>query len=164
MFWNHRCKCGSPPVRQSCVDIITSSVMHYMNALSKFIRNRKDVKERLKNCECQYHLDDNINWHNQLNIHMNNFVSLTCCPKIRHFDLAIGCGSTQKIPKLIKPSCVDGTCGRCGVKQFFGTPACLILSTCPDTVEKIEWKLAARQGINKKNKKTHSLKYLFLYF
>lgn len=44
-FWKNRCPCVSSPVMQSCVDIHSSAVIHYMRCLSKVIRNKKQIKK-----------------------------------------------------------------------------------------------------------------------
>ena len=44
LFYHNRCKCVSAPVMQSCVDIHTSSLVHYMRAIGKFVRNNDSIK------------------------------------------------------------------------------------------------------------------------
>ena len=51
-FLAARCKCVSAPVMQSCVDITTSAVIHYMRAIGKYIRNNQEVRQLLKQCKC----------------------------------------------------------------------------------------------------------------
>lgn len=47
-FISARCLCVSAPVMQSCVDITTSAVIHYMRDIGKFIRNNKEINTKLK--------------------------------------------------------------------------------------------------------------------
>ena len=54
-FIKYRCACVSPPVMQSCVDICTSGLMHYMRALAKFVRKRSDIRDQLNACGCDQH-------------------------------------------------------------------------------------------------------------
>ena len=56
------------PTMQSYVDITTSSVYHYMHAIEKFIRDNKDFKKQLRECECEQHLSLPFSeqWHSTL--------------------------------------------------------------------------------------------------
>jgi len=54
-FIKYRCACVSPPVMQSCVDICTSGLMHYMRTLAKFVRKRSDIRDELNACGCDQH-------------------------------------------------------------------------------------------------------------
>ena len=61
-FIKYRCACISPSVMQSCVDICTSGLMHYMRALAKFVRKRSDVRDQLNACGCDQHKKQKKQW------------------------------------------------------------------------------------------------------
>jgi hypothetical protein len=54
-FLQYLCKCVKKSTLMSCVDVHTSSLTHYMRGLDTFIKKRKEIRERLKNCECIQH-------------------------------------------------------------------------------------------------------------
>ena len=143
---------------QSCVDITTSSCMHYMHALQKYIRNNEGVREELRTCQCAQHMKPSKEqWQTYLNGYVEDIIEKTCCPMVRHSNLCYGTGSTIHIPKLIQWKCVkDDAFGDCGVEKmdFF---TCPILATCEDTIDVIEWIYAIRQGKNKKEKQNTQL-------
>ena len=56
-FFEARCKCVSVPVMQSCLDITTSAVIHYMRVIDKYIRNNQEVRKLLKQCKYTQHLE-----------------------------------------------------------------------------------------------------------
>ena len=74
-FISARCPCVSAPVMQSCVDITTSVVIHYMRAIGKFIRNNKDISTKLKQCTCSRHLKPpNELWQSYVNGYAEDFL------------------------------------------------------------------------------------------
>lgn len=46
-FYSCYCKCLINPSMQSCVNIITSSIQHYMRAISKYMRTHKEIRDKL---------------------------------------------------------------------------------------------------------------------
>ena len=117
-FYQNRCPFVSAPVLQSCVDIRTSSLTHYMRALAKYIRNNRQVQLSLDMCTCpQHRLANSVQWQNFLNDRHEHLVEYSCCSKVPHRQLAIGIGSGFKIPKLIPWKCVWNNCGNYGIEN-----------------------------------------------
>ena len=106
-FYRRRCPCITNPSLQSCVDIIRSSLKHYISALSRYIHKNKDVKDQLTR----------ENWLPLLGGDSEEFVYFTCCKRIEHPVLTCGVGSNKKIPKFIQWKCAYGECNECGVKK-----------------------------------------------
>ena len=75
-----------------------------MRAISKFIRNRKDVATALHECECPQHL--NVpkckQWQNMMNGRVEDLIESTCCHKIAQPLLEYGVGSTKQTPSLLQ--------------------------------------------------------------
>lgn len=118
-FQKNVCKCVSKLKMHSCVDVISSSVLHHMRALGKFIRNNKRISDKLEDCECQLHtnLPKTQQWQSHLNGRVEEFVESVCCNRKSHPDLAYGAGSSVRIPKLLPWDCANGICGECGIEK-----------------------------------------------
>ena len=142
-FYHHRCKCVSRPVMQSCVDLRTSSLWHYMQALAKYVRVNASVREEIKNSSEQH------DWLAYLTGRVDTFVDSTCCKRESHPHLKVGAGSSDRTPKLLKWACVNNTCLDCGVEKKQGIKRCKILSESSTEIKVMQWILAERQGVNK---------------
>ena len=154
-FISARCPCVSAPVMQSCVDITTSAVIHYMRAIGKFIRNNKDISTELKQCTCSQHLKPpNEQWQSYVNGYAEDFIEATCCPKVPLTSLNHGTGSMVKTPKLLKWKCIRGNCDECGVERKLDILKCKILGKCETEIDVLEWIYAKRQGASKGKQNT----------
>lgn len=157
-FRVNRCLCVSSPVMQSCVDIHTSSVQHYMRALHKTIRNRPIIKSALENCNCEQHkIAKNLHWQTYLNKRVEDLVEVSCCPKLPHPELACGVGSSIRTPKFLRWDCVNNLCNECGVEALLQMSTCKVLGECNDVIPLLEWVHADRQGKNKQGKQNTQL-------
>ena len=151
-FYHKRCICVSRPIMQSCVDLRTSDLVHYMQAIAKYVRVNPLVREEIKNWNCMQH-----GWLSYLRGRVDNFVDSTCCNQISHLHLSIGVGSSEWTPKLLKWDCVNNTCLECGVEKKHGIFNCEILSKSTAGINVLEWVLAEQQGVNKTGKKNTQL-------
>ena len=90
-FFDNRYKYMLAPMMQSCVDITTSAMLHYMRAICKFIRINKDISNALDECTCSQHaLAKQDEWQSYLNEYVEDFVKATCCSKVAHPSLNHG--------------------------------------------------------------------------
>lgn len=56
MFYQNRCPCVKVTSVQSCVDILESGCLHYIQALAKYIQQKPAIKSRLTSYSCPQHL------------------------------------------------------------------------------------------------------------
>jgi hypothetical protein len=148
------------PTMQSCVDITTSSVYHYMHAIAKTLRVNKEFETKLRECECDQHLSLPFDeqWHSKLGIRVEEFIESTCCNRERHPLLTHGIGTSKRVPHLLRWDCVNGLCGDCGVENTIGLSKCPVLNYADDIVVRVlEWSHVARQGKNKRGKQNTQL-------
>ena len=140
-FRNNLCKCCSKPKMQSCVDITTSSVNHYMKALQRYISANRHIREKLHDCNCEQHQSSltSHQWQSLLNGTVENLVEATCCPRISHEHLKYGAGSGARTPKLLKWNCVKNLCEECGIEKKLKVSTCPILMQNNDVIEVLEW-------------------------
>ena len=75
---------------------------------------------------------------------MEDFVYTGQCDLVPHEALAVGIGSTRKVPKFVKWICAEGKCSACKEKLRMGEYS--VLNNCSETIEVLEWKDAPRQG------------------
>ena len=87
-FSQNQCYCIKNPMMQPCVDIINSTLLHLMRALSKYIRLNKSVKELL----------NGTSWARLLSGHVEDLVDSCCCPRVPYSLLNNGAGSSSQIP------------------------------------------------------------------
>ena len=146
-FYHNRCPCVSPPVMQSCVDIIMSTAMHYMWSLNKVSRKRPELKEQLATCNCIQHQKVHTDqWQTYLRRRVDDMVKLSCCNQIPHPNLKYGTGSQSRVPLLLQWKCVRNTCTECGDDCKLTMTICDILSTNTIVINVLEWINAPRQG------------------
>ena len=155
-FYHNRCPCVSRPVMQSCVDLRTSQLQHYMRAIGKYIRAHPLVSEKIKQCNCEQHSLTTKHWQNYVGGTCEDFIESTCCAKMSHPHLAVGVGSTCKVPKLLNRSCVLNECHNCGVEKKLMVSTCPILAKDTQVISVMEWVLAERQGVNKTTGKANT--------
>jgi len=140
---------------QSCVDITTSAVIHYMRAIGKYIRNNQEIRNLLKQCTCTQHLKPKQDqWQNYLNGYAEDFIEATCCAKLAQPSLNHGAGSMVKTPKLLQWDCINSNCDECGVTKKLDILKCPILSECETEIDVLEWVYAKRQGAKKGKQNT----------
>lgn len=159
-FLRNCCKCMTTPTMQSCVDIITSSVYHYMQAVAKFIRDNKAFERQLRQCECDQHLSLPFSdqWHSNLEEkRVEDFIDDTCCNRVRHPLLTHGFGTSKREPHLLRWDCVHGLCNECGIENNLGMSQCPVLNYADDEVRVLEWAYINRQGKNKSGKQNTQL-------
>ena len=128
---------------QSCVDLVKSSVYHYMRGLSQFIRTNKIIRDRLKE------LPQNQQWHTLLNKTVSTFVDSTYCERVPHTALAIGVGSSRYVPRLLSFDCVQNKCDKCGIEKKLLFSMCTVLIECELKIHVLEWIYAPRSGTRK---------------
>jgi hypothetical protein len=83
---------------------------------------------------------------------VEDIIEATCCPSVAHPNLTYGYGSSTRIPKLLKWSCVDDSCTECGIEKNLKISDCPILSQCKDEIDVLEWCDIKRQGTTKSGK------------
>ena len=155
-FYLNRCPCVTRPVMQSCVDLRTSQLQHYMRAIGKYIRVHPLIKEKLNRCHCPQHALDKRHWQSYLSGPVEEFIESTCCAKVAHPHLVVGVGSSSRIPKLLNRRCVMNNCADCGVEKNMMLSTCDILAADTNEVSVMEWVLAERQGVNKNTGKQNT--------
>jgi hypothetical protein len=80
-----------------------------------------------------------------------DMIEATCCPcEIQPMLRPTAEKEEQQSPKLIPWSCTHGDCDKCGVDRLLQPMLCPALSKCDEVIEVMEWRLAPRQGTNKK--------------
>ena len=141
---------------QSCVDLRTSQLQHYMRAIGKYICTHPLVSEKLKQCNCEKHSLTTKHWQNYVGGTCEDFIESTCCAKMSHPHLAVGVGTTCKVPKLLSRSCVLNKCHNCGVEKKLMVSTCPILAKDTQVMSVMEWVLAERQGVNKTTGKANT--------
>ena len=135
-FYELCCPCVGRQSRQSCVDLRTSGMQQYMRAISKFLRNNKEMKDALTVVD--------KNWTSLLGGYVEDFIDAAQCDLVAHECLAVGVGSTRRVPKFAKWECAEGKCPTC--KEKLKINECEVLNKCSDKIEVLEWKDAPRQG------------------
>ena len=102
-----------------CVDVHTSSLTHYMRGLDTFIKKRKEIRERLKNCECIQHtnIPKIAQWQHHLSGRYHDFIEASCCPKERHLLLSYNVESQKITPCLLNWKCANSSCTACGIER-----------------------------------------------
>lgn len=77
-----------------CLDITMSTTIHYMRALNKLSRKRRELKEQLATCNCIHHQKLHIDqWQTYLGRRVEDMVELNCCQWIPHPNLKHDTGS-----------------------------------------------------------------------
>ena len=153
MFYENRCPCVLQPSMQSCVDIIRSTNMHYMRAISKFIRNNRIIKEELTQAP----------WVDDLNDNPENFIDKLSCPKVPHPELVCGIGNGAKIPSFVSWKCAKGECAECAISKTIDTEKCQVLMVSNSYTYVLEWRDAPRQGATKNGKQRTQLELTRVY-
>ena len=163
IFYLHRCPRVSAPVKQSCVDIYTISLVNYMRGIGKFIRNNKMIKRKLEECKCAQHQIRQVQqWQAYLSKRGEDLVEISCCSKIIHPYLSYGVGSSARTPKLLQRKCVNKECDRCGVDRKLKMKECRILGECKQIIDVIEWIHTPRQGKKSVHKRHTFLRLITL--
>jgi hypothetical protein len=84
-------------------------------------------------------------------VRTTDLIEATCCPAVIQPMLRPTAEKEeQQSPKLIPWSCTHGNCDKCGVDRILQPMLCPALSKCEEVIEVMEWRLAPRQGTNKK--------------
>ena len=135
-FYSHRCPCVALPTMQSCVDIKMSSCAHYMRAIGKYIRQNKNIRDKLTS----------QTWVPLLSGHAEDFVQSICCDKVPHPILVCGIGLAQRIPSFHPWDCLHGKCVNCGIEKMHKISDNTILTENNTEIDLLEWKEIARQG------------------
>ena len=128
---------------QSCVDIITSGMHHYMKAISKFVRKNPPIQEQLIN----------ETWLPLLTTHPENFIESCCCPKVPHTSLKCVVGSSGRVPSFTP----NGICNNCGINKIHQLDQHDILKTNTTDIKFLELKYVPRQGQKKKWRRKHTV-------
>ena len=137
-FHKYCCPCVRNPSMQSCVDITTSTMEHYMRALAKYIRNNRALRNGLTNST----------WLPLLSQPADVFIASTCCNSVPHPILACGIGSHRRIPSFVRWKCINGECNECGVELKHNISGCTALTQCTTDIEVLEWQHIARKGMS----------------
>ena len=137
-FHQNKCKCNRKPSTQSCVDLIFSSMQHYMRDLDNFLRANCMFKQQLYCCTCGNH-----DWEKLLGGTVENFVQATCCAKQKRDHLRCGVGEGAKDPLFFQWKCVRRECEECGVEKMLGITKCPIWNECRLETDVLEWVHAA---------------------
>ena len=140
-FQKHKCPCVRRPTTQSCVDIIVSSMQHYMRAIESFLRANRAFKQQLYGCMCPHH-----EWEKMLGSTVECMVEATCCTKTTHKHLTCGIGKRARDPSFLGWKCVRNECDACGVEKKLGITKCKLWNECELEADVLEWVMAPRQG------------------
>ena len=121
-----------------------------MQALAKYIRVNVLVREQIEKSNEQHE------WLTYLTGRVETFVDSTCCKRESHPHLAVGVGSSSRIPKLLTWGCVNNTCLECGLEKKLGISRCKILSESTAEIKVMQWILADQQGVNRSTGKNNT--------
>ena len=126
-----------------------------MRALHNFFCNRPIIKHVLENFNYEQHkMSKNLNCQTYLNKRVEDLIELSCCPKLRHPELACGVRSSIRTPIFLRWNCVNNLCNKCGVEALLQMSTCKVLG---DVIPLLEWVHADHQGKNKQGKKNTQL-------
>ena len=150
-FYRKRCKYVSRPIMQSCVELQTSGLWHYMQEIAKCVWVNPLVREHINNFNCMQH-----KWLTYLSGRVKNFVDSIYCERVSHLHLSVGAGSSLLTPKVIKWNYINNTCLKCGVEKLQDVSRCEILSKCIAEINVLRWISTEQQVVNKKIDKKYT--------
>ena len=153
MFYRNICPCILQPSMQSCVDIIRSANLHYMRAISKFVRNNKTILDHLTKAT----------WIGDLNDNPKKFIDNLCCVKLLHPELVCRIGKSIYIPAFVPWVCASGECIECVTSKTINEEKCQILMVSNVYVHVLEWKDVSGQGKTKNGKQRTQLELARTY-
>ena len=108
---------------QSCNNLRTSGLWHYVQAIIKYVRANPLVIEQINNYNYTKH-----NLLTYLSGRFEHFLDSTCCEQVSPPHLSVGDGLSLRNPKLLKWDCVNNTRMECGVEKVYAVSRYKILS------------------------------------
>ena len=107
-----------------------------MCTLVKYIRKRINVQYALEIYSCEQHeMTNNIQWQTYLAEQVDDFVEVSCCPRIPHPSLKYGFRPSARVPKFLKQKFVNNMCDEYGAETLLQMSTYNILGEYNDVIE-----------------------------